>query len=225
MDKYERIGESVWNTYRSIGLLLAEARRMDKKELQDVATEVHGTEDKPSKISAGMGYNPKRTKKETRRAEKRGATPLSKEDVAGMSSADLAQNTKPGIKGQAKLTGRALLQWRKRGHLQNIPKMVRTMKRDPGEFPAAVSFSADERTKGKPGHKTKARPTALTGRTRMAVASATDKEAHGITLPAERYAGSAERHGKWVKSGGKAKKVAQLAATGRRLGGQDPRAK
>ena len=223
MNKYERIGESIWDTYRSIGAVLAEARRMTRKELKDVATEVHGTTEEPSKIAAGAGYTPKRTKKETRRAEKRGATPLSKEDVAGMSSADLAQNIKPGIRGQAKLVGRAIKQWPKRGYLQNIPKMVRTMKRDPGEFPAAVSFSADQRTEGQPGHKTKARPTAVTGRTRMAVASATGKEAEGITLPSQKYAGSAERHDKWVKSGGKAKKVAQLAAKGKKLRGQDPR--
>jgi len=223
MNEYERIGESIWDTYRSIGAVLTEARRMTRKELKDVATEVHGTTEEPSKIAAGAGYTPKRTKKETRRAEKRGATPLSKEDVAGMSSADLAQNIKPGIRGQAKLVGRAIKQWPKRGYLQNIPKMVRTMKRDPGEFPAAVSFSADQRTEGQPGHKTKARPTAVTGRTRLAVASTTGKEAHGITLPSERYARSAERHKDWVDSGGKARREAQLAAKGKKLRGQDPR--
>lgn len=224
MNKYERIGESIWNTYRTIGIILAE-RRMTRKELQDVATEVHGTSDAPSKVSTAMGYTPKRTKKETRRGEKRGATPISQKDIEGMSSAGEAQKIKPGIVGQARLMGRALLQRKTRGHIQNIPKMIKTMKRDPGEFPAAVSFSADERTKGKPGHKTKARPTAVTGRTRMAVASATGKETPGITLPARRYEGSAKRHDKWVKSGRKEKRVAQLAAKGRRLGGQDPRAK
>jgi len=217
------INASTWNTYKSMAYSLTEARRMTRKELQDVATEVHGTSDKPSKIPAGKGYTPKRTKRETRRAEKRGATPMSQGKIKGMSSADLAQNIKPGIGGTAKLMGRALLQWKKRRHLQNIPKMIKTMKRDPGEFPAAVSFSRDERTKGKPGHVTKARPTAVTGRTRMAAATVAGAEPHGITIPAEKYAGRAEEHDKWVKSGGKAKKEKELKAKGQRLGGQDPR--
>jgi len=211
------------NSYSRIYNFILETRRMTRKELQDVATEVHGTADNPSRITTAGGFTPKRTKREVRRAETRGAQPMSRETVQGMSSAGEAQKIKPGIVGKARLMGRALLQWRKRGHLQNIPKMIKTMKRDPGEFPAAVSFTADPRTKGEPGHRSEARPTAVTGRTRMAVASATGKEAEGITLPASRYAGSAERHEKWVKSGGRATLAKSLAKKGRRLRGQDPR--
>ena len=92
------------------------------------------------------------------------------------------------------------------------------MKKDPEAFASPTRFSPYSRN---PHHQ---KHTQIGGRTRQAI----HRLVHGkpmpyLTLPSERYAGSAKRHDKWVASGGKKRRATELATQGRRLRGQDPR--
>ena len=202
---------------------------MTRRELRDVATEFQGTPNQPSKIGTGLGYSPKRIQKEVRRAEPR-ATPITQRQIAGRSSADLAQRVQRFARPLRSLVGRVTLTQRARQQSglrpegrQNIGAMFRTMRKDPSNFPASVTVSPDPTTKGTPGHMSAARPTTITGRTRQAVAAAVNANPGppGITLPSGRYAASAARFKKAAESG-KLRRVQQRRGTSN-LPGTDPR--
>jgi len=232
--------------YEQITLVLIEARRMTDRERGHEASELLGrSTDRPSGMLGGEGYNYSRVKKQIKRAEAQGAEPITQDRIAQMSSAGMAhdiQNLPQAIRkpvGLARLRGRALTQIGKRGYHQDISKMASDLEQDPSQFPPVVTISPDDRHKKrivkpsrirsflgmsqKPQAVKKERETAMGGRTRMATATAVGAEPEGITIPSQRYAGSAERFKKAAASGKLQDRFAQLKAQGRMPRGQDPR--
>ena len=236
--------------YEKITLMLIEARRMTRKELQHEPSELLGPNiNRPSEMRGGEGYNYRRLQKQIRRAEAQGATPFTQDRISKMSSLGIRGSSAHNIQklpkiirkpvGLLRLKGRALRQRGERGYHQDISKMAKGLKQDPSQFPPVITLSPDTRHNknivkrsrlrdllGKPqSPQTEQIPreTAMGGRTRMATATAVGAEPEGITIPSKRYAGSAERFKKAAASGKLQKRFAELEAQGRKPRGQDPR--
>lgn len=203
--------------------VLLEAR-MTKSQVDDEATELLGVPGEPSGIVSGKGYNRKRARRELRRAEKRGPEPVSNKDIENMSATGAISKlgSKRGLVG--KLMARLALRTRakkhekNRGYRQDIGGMERQMKKDPTAFPSPSRITPDPRN---PHHQ---KYTQIGGRTRQTIHRLVKgKPMDMLTIPSQRYAGSAERHAKWVQSGGKERIAQRLAKQGKYLRGQDPR--
>ena len=221
---YKELGHKKIKTV-SAGKTIDEART-SRRGLEAETGEVRGSRSRPSGIVSGRGWGAgRRVAKGIRRAEKMGAQPVSDTDVARMSATGVAQSL-GGRKGFfGRLLGRLGLRHRARKQAdtrpegkQNIRGMEKQMKKDSEAFASPTRFSPDSRN---PHHQ---KHTQIGGRTRQAI----HRLVHGkpmpyLTLPSERYAGSAKRHDKWVASGGKKRRATELATQGRRLRGQDPR--
>tara|TARA_R110002051_G_scaffold65293_1_gene118538 strand:- start:2887 stop:3540 length:654 start_codon:yes stop_codon:yes gene_type:complete len=212
--------------YEKITLSLIEIReaRMTRKQLGDEASELLGTKSNPGGIVSGKGYNFPRARKEFRRAERRGANPVSDKDMENMSATGVAQSlggrrrpgrVKSGLRG---LRSRAIAQRGMRGGTQDIEGMKQQMKKNPDAFAPPIKLTADPRN---PYHD---KETMVSGRTRQTIHRLTKKKPMNmLTIPSQKHAGSAERHSKWVQSGGRDKVRAALAKQGKHLRGQDPR--
>jgi hypothetical protein len=225
MDKYERIGESIWNTYRTIGLHLFEVR-MTQKQRGEEADEI-------LKGPNMLGANKKRAEKAIKRAEKIGPTPMSHERIRTADRGGVTQSSRTlklpkslGIRrvaGTAVLQARAVKQRRLRGKIQNIPKLGSDMKKDPSTIPPIVTSKKDKPVRGNRdyqgktvGPSRKADKEAIEGgRTRAAVGLAVNKEPDAISIPQDRHTGSAKRYIK-ARLSGKLKGKEGLP-------GQDPR--
>ena len=200
--------------YRPLCFTIVEAR-MTRKQLGAEADELVG-----KGIESARGYNYSRAKKEFRRAERRGADPLTNKDVENMSATGVAQSAggRRGIIGR--LAGRAEVRLRSRGQgrNQNIGGMERQMKKDPEAFAPPTRTTADPNN---PYHE---KPTQIGGRTRQALHRLIRKKPMPtLTIPSQRHARSATRARKWIASGGQEKRAQELASVGKRLRGQDPR--
>lgn len=211
------------NYYAKLTSLLIE-RRMTRRELEDEVGEIGFEEPRFSK-AAGKGYNPRRLKKEIRRAEKRGPVPTTGDEVDRMNVAGAASSIpkKAGSSLFGRLSGLGALAMRsrkqKRG--QNILGMARQMKKDPDQFPSPVRFSPDP---NHPNPKSRENPTLIGGRTR----TATHRLVHGkpqaqLVVPSTKYQDSADRMRKFIASGGYDRVKKKLAAQGRKPRGMDTR--
>lgn len=220
------------NIYERITLMLIEARYTNK-QMEDEAHELLGDHEKPSGIVSGKGYNVKRAKKAIRRAEalaqRRGEDKVTDKDMKNMSATGVAQKVGKYSGPLSKVTGlrkigtkilkkRAKAQVGARGYEQDIEGMEQQMKKDPDAFAPPIKLSKDSKN---PHHD---KETMLGGRTRQAVHRlARGKPMDMLTIPSEKHSGSADRHAKWVASGGREKVRSALAKKGRHLSGQDPR--
>ncbi len=198
------------NSYQRVFDLLIEAR-MTQKQTRDEAGEVVGEPGKPSGIVSGKGYNYKRVKKAIRRAEKLKAQKVSDKDMDDRTSATGVAGSVPSLQG---LKDRS----RKQGRGQDIEGMAAQMRKDPDAFASPTRFTPDSRN---PYHQ---KYTQIGGRTRQAIhRRVKGKPMDMLTLPSELHAGSAERHAKWVASGGREKVLKKLQKQGKHLRGQDHR--
>jgi hypothetical protein len=203
--------------------LLKEAR-MTRSQLDDEATELLGVPGEPSGIVSGKGYNRRRVRKEFRRAEKRGLDTVTDQDVQNMSATGISGSlgSRKGFFGKLGarlgLRARAKKHEKNRGYLQNIGAMEKQMKKDPDAFAPPTRITPDPRN---PNHQ---KYTQIGGRTRQTISRLVrGKPLDMLTIPSQRYAGSAERYKKWVASGGKKRVEKQLARKNKYLRGQDPR--
>ena len=201
-----------------------EDARMTRKQLDDESRELLGNRKKGSGIVSGMGYNKQRARKEFRRAEKRGAEPVTDQDVDQMSATGVAGSVgaRKGPVGRAlgrlALRARAKKQVADRGRLQDIGGMEKQMKKDPDAFAPPTRLTPDPRN---PHHQ---KYTQIGGRTRQTISRLVRKKPMDmLTIPSQKYAGSAERAKKWIASGGRERRKQELAKQGRHLRGQDYR--
>lgn len=203
-------------------------RRLSRKEVKTDAKELVGSPRHPADVGAGLGYNLRRTIKQLRRHEPK-AKPITNKEVGTMrvagKTAKLGGAKNPITKtiATALLQARALRGKNMRGYIQNIPKMIKTYKKDPDAFPAASRITPDPNnpyTKDKDDNDY----TQLGGRTRTATSRlATGQPPKFITIPSQRHSSTTKRFKKFVQSGDYDKKVKTLKQKGKTLKGQDPR--
>jgi len=203
-------------------------RRLTQREIGRESREALGTHDIPTGMIHGLGYNWPRFRKAIRRAEGRGAEPLSWKETRKLQAAGsgIYHPKFTAAISRAGATGKSLARniIRKRASKrpedlsQDIEGMSSQMRKDPKKFAPSAMWQYPKDVARKKGHAQ------ISGRTRNLIRHVERKESHNfLKLPVHRHEDSVKRFEKWSGSPEYKETIQKLRKGGRHLRGQDPR--